>query len=380
MIQAAVGYSNDVDSADAMREAIAQCRAQMQAPPKAAFLFASYEQDHDALLAEFNRAFPGLPLIGGTSTAQITSSGRYAEDSVALILFASDDVEFGIGLGRNLSVDPLRAAREAVQEAKSNLSAPPTLAIAFPESLTTSGERIIEGLKAELGTAFPIFGGTTSDSHTGKGTFQYFRTERLTDSLPVLLLSGNVRFSFAVRSGYKPIGKKRTATKVKGNRVYELDGESLLDLYQKYLGDINLVSPEYPLAVFENGSDQFYLRTSQFFDAKDGCVIFDGDIPEGAVMQFTDGTRSDLLDAAGSAVRSAIQAFPGQPRVALIFSCATRVLTLGTKVKEEYTVLDSVRPGGCCAGGFYVYGEIAPLERGGPTCFHNATFVTLLLG
>ena len=141
-------------------------------------------------------------------------------------------------------------------------------------------------------------------------------------------------------------------------------------------------TPEYRLAVYESGDDQWYMRTSNgYCDPSVGSLGFFADIPPHSEVQIIQSNRDDMIDAVRTSIEMAQSTYPGQvPETALFFSCAGRLQTLGTRVKEECEVIASTLPGHFSYGGFYTYGEITPMKQHGESRFHNETFVTLLLG
>ena len=78
----------------------------------------------------------------------------------------------------------------------------------MPDGLTVSGSAALNALRAELGDAVPIFGGTAGDQWRFKGTRQFHGTEVLQDSVPFLLFGEGVVFSFGVDTGWRPIGRE----------------------------------------------------------------------------------------------------------------------------------------------------------------------------
>ncbi len=381
MFRVAVGHSGDPDSLSAIAEVLSECKLSLNGEkPQAGVLFAAIDFDHALILQHIQNAFPGIELIGGTSNGEVSSCMGFQQDSLTLMLFASDEVEIRAGLGRDVSKNPRLVAQQAVYEAKAN-SLKPQLCLTFPDSLTSSGVTILEGLKQSLGDV-PIIGGMTADDYMFTRTYQFFKNEVLSDSLPVLLFYGNLRFSYGVASGWTPIAKRSCVTKVDGNVVYEIDGKRAIDFYQQYLG-ANRFAANYAihaLAVFED-TERFYMRAPSGYDLQSGSVTFFSDIPLWAVVQITDASRENILLASETSLKYALANFPGtNPAAALLVSCAARQRILGTLTGEEYRLVKNHLPQilPCC--GFYAYGEISPLTDKGQTQFHNKTFVTLLMG
>lgn len=383
MLNVVVGHSNDPDSLSAITEVIEQCHHSLgDKLPQAGIVFAAIDFDYEIILQEIVQAFPGIELIGGTTDAEISSVLKFQQDSIALMLFSADDIEIYAGLGRGLSKDPILATKQAVAQAKEKIKnqASSQLCLTVPESLTVDGVSIVEGLKLALGNNIPIFGGLTADQWKFKKTYQFFQTEILNDAVPILIFSGKFLFSQGVASGWHPLGKKSQVTKVEKNILYEIDGKPALEFYHHYLGGLP-PSGEYPLAVFESETEEFYMRAPSFYDMQNGSITFLGEIPKNAFVQIAQASRDEILGAAKTSITNALKNYPGtKPDAALFFSCAARRQLLGTRTIEEYQLAQEFLSTDIPGCGFYTHGEISPLNSGGETRLHHETFVTLLIG
>ena len=381
MFKAVVGHSNDPDSLSAVEEVLQQCTNSLAGDiPKAGIIFAAIDFEHSLILQQIHQAFPGIELIGGTTDGEISSVLEFQQDSITLMLFCSDEVEIHAGVGRKVSGDPVTVTKQAVEQAKAKSTAAPKLCLTHPESLTTSGVSILNGLKLALGQHVPIFGGLAADQSRYQNTYQFFQTEVLSDSVPILLFSDTILFSHGVTSGWHPIGQISKVTKVDKNIVYEIDGKPALDFYHHYLG---LLPPsiEYPLAVFDQNGDNFYIRAPIAYNQESGSITFFGDIPDQAVIKIAEAGYEDILAASKTSFMNALDNYPGaEPSAILFFSCVARRQILGTRAKEEYQNIKLCLTDYLPACGFYSYGEIAPIEGISQMQFHNETFVTLILG
>ncbi len=392
MLKVAVGHSNDPDSLEAVYEVLAQCQRTLESvKPKAGVLFAAIDFDHQLIVDQINEAFPGIELIGGTTDGEVSSILGFQQDSLTLMLFCAEDIEFCAEVGRTVSQAPIDIAQQTVNTAKKRLLSPLKLCITTPESLTTSAASILDGLKLSL-AEIPILGGTTGDQTHIKQTFQFFKTEVLTDSVPILLLGGNLLFSHGVSSGWSPLGKRSVVTKVEKNVIYEIDGKPALDFYHYYF-ETFAADLAYPLAIFPPGEETFVLRAALSYDAALRSITVSADVVEGSMIQITEAAQEDIISASKTSFEQAWDAYPGKaPTAALFFSCAWRRFILGTQTMKEYEAIAKLHPqtsppespraleSPLPSCGFYTYGEISPLRAQGPTFFHNTTFVTLLLG
>lgn len=66
------------------------------------------------ILQRIQDAFPGIELIGGTTNGEISSILEFQQDSLTLMLFASDEVEICAGIGRGASkIQPLQPKKRS---------------------------------------------------------------------------------------------------------------------------------------------------------------------------------------------------------------------------------------------------------------------------
>ena len=85
-----VSHSEDIDSADAIAEVLADSESQLAGTtPQAGMLIASIEHDFDVLQQAILARWPDLELIGCSGDGELSSAAGVAEDSVALMLFAT---------------------------------------------------------------------------------------------------------------------------------------------------------------------------------------------------------------------------------------------------------------------------------------------------
>jgi hypothetical protein len=399
-MRACVVHSVDIDSSDAVAELVAGAKAALGAwAPRVAMLFAGIDHDFEIVLERINAEWPGVALIGCTTDGEMSSRIPFAEDSLALILLSGDDFHAVSGVARSVSADVAGSIRASANDAVGRLAASgggdgrgkggaPSLCITLPDGLTVSGSAALDALRAELGNAVPVFGGTAGDQWRFKGTRQFHGTEVLQDSVPFLLFGDGVVFSFGVDTGWRPIGREGRVSDVTGHVVRAIDGKPATAFYREFLGNADITHlTEYPLAVSADGGRGYYLRAPGRTDEAAGSIHFLGDVPDGARVHITTTNRDQILDATRSSFQHALDEFPrdsagaggGKPALALCISCAGRKQILGSRTQEEARIVNELL-GDVPAAGFYGYGEIARLAKDGVSHYHNETFTTLLLG
>jgi hypothetical protein len=391
MFRMAVGHSDDIDLDGALAEVFDECDVALAgAAPKAGFLLAAWEADHQHTVDAVHARYPGIALAGSSTAGEMTSVMGYQQDSVALALFASDSVDITVGLGRGIGADPVGAVRQAVAEARQGTRMPSSLCIVMPTIGVVDTGVLLRALRSELGTTVPILGGGATPPNpvadpAGASGLQFAGAEVVDGGLAILLFSGPLDFSFGVETGWRGVGPTAKVTKVADGRVTEIDGRPAVAFFDRYLGSSVGQPPPIanPLAVFdEHDASQFYLRTATDLDQATGSVAFFGPMPEGSTVQFTVAATDEIVDGARASVADALARFPGgrRPDAALLWSCATRRFLLGTRAAREVEAVRKAIGPTTPVAGFYCLGEIAPIVDGDVSQFHNATMVALLLG
>ncbi len=376
-----IAHSEDVDTTSVVEELLEQTASiQGERSSKGALLFTSAELDHKRMLERICEAFPDIALIGCTTDGELSSVLGFREDSTVFAIFSSSVATFSAGCCDQVRDDPGGCARRAVEQAQAGLGGQqPRLCLTTPDSLCGRGSSIIDGLRTVLGKGLPIVGGTAADNWRFVRTSQFCGKRVGSDLVPVLLVAGPIRSSVGVASGWTPIGRTVCVTSVEGNALHELDNKPALDYYTHYLGVTETPPSEHPLSVLDRDLQLAYLRAPVAYDRTRGAVHFASEIPSGAWVQMSETTQDGIIEASRESVQQAQAGFNGRPDVAVVVSSAARKYILGPSAAREMELIERQLPDIPLVG-FYSYGEIYAGPNGQPTCFHNATLVTLLLG
>lgn len=380
-----VAHSEEIDAPDVLEELLEQCRGELGGRvPQAAILYCPIDIEHEELVQGINDAWPGIALVGCTTDGEFSSRLGFREDSTSLTLLGSDTVDMTVGLGRDVSKDIAAACSQAVDLASASTGKPAALCITLPESLTTSGQRIVDALRQKLGAEVPVIGATAADGFRLTGTRQFCGRQIASDAVPVLLFSGPLVYSMAVASGWKPMGEPGLVTRSEVGLVHAIDDRPAIEFYRQRLGDRARPGPENPLAILdETGAIACLRATAEVQVRESGAINYLGDVPEGAMVQITIADRAAILEGCRESIGKAFADYPHgkTPAAALLFSCAARKLLLGTRTGEEMAIVESVIGSQIPVCGFYGYGEIGPLDTTDRVSkFHNETFVSLILG
>ncbi|MFK8182916.1 MAG: FIST signal transduction protein [Phormidesmis sp.] len=396
MFKAVVGHGIDPDSAGAIQEAIEQCKQALDGDvPQAGILIAAIDFDHEAVIHHIRKAYPDILIIGGTSVGEMSSAMGFQEDSLTLMLFCSDDITFQVGAGKAEREGVIAAAKTAIAQAtrpQTSEQQPPEpvkLCYALGDGLLIDGVEMVNGLKMATDEQVPIIGGLTADDWQFKDCYQFISTPETTEILQsaivVLTFAGNLKVSYGVAAGKRPIGPKAVVTKAEGNTVYEIDHQPAQAFYAQICGEGTLQTKGGgwigALAVYEPNSTDFYVRAPNGNGHPDGSVSYFGQIAEQSTVQLVESDNNSLLASAKEAFQTALATYPGKsPTAALIVSCASRLKTLGTRTEAEYALAEECLVRETPIMGFHSFGEISPFAAQTTAHFHNETFTALILG
>ena len=376
-MKAVIGVSDDIDVEVAVQNVIDSCRDQLenQAPQVGILLTSLMGADFSAMQSQVRASFPELDLIGCTTDGEITLTAGFSEDSIALLLLSSDEIRLATGVARDISKNPRSSMMAGFAEASEKLGTDPICAVVLPDGLSTMNISLDESFIAVLGETFPIFGGTAGDHFLLEKTYQFYNGEVLSDAMPILLFGGEIDIAASVFTGPVPFGPSYTIDGVDRNRVSSIDGKTTLAFYEQHLGEFVTEFANFPLAVYPDDSEDFYLRDPVEVNKEDGSILFLGTLPENCTVRLTQVSREDILLSAEKASRKVLSDLGGgRPELVLVFSCTSRKHILGSQADGEFSVLRTDRRR-IPIFGFYCYGEISPFSVGLPTRFHSDTFV-----
>jgi class 3 adenylate cyclase len=383
MFEVGIGQCEDVDTEIATNTALDRALLALGGhTPQVAMVFSGQEFDHKLMLSIIHKKINPIKTIGCTTAGELTSDFGFSDDSVIILLFASDEVEMGIGIGTDKEHSSEIIASTAIKSAKKSLTSKEKLCIVFTDSFSISANGVLEEINRNLGKDCKVFGGVSARPFGSDHSLKLFYNKRVfTNACVILLFSGPIQFAYSISNTWQPIGRRAVVTKCEGKTVHIIDGIKALDYYHYYLGEYSFPAPEFPLAVYENGSKQFYLRVPGGYDKEKGSILFAGEITEGSEIQLTEASREYILnDLEKSSKIEIITENHFSPRVAFAFSCIMRKHILGTRVKREIEILKDTLPKDLPIFGFYTFGEIGPFIGESKSHLHNCTMINLLIG
>lgn len=384
-----VGSSKHSDSFQAGRDAAEQAIAQMGGSACSFVLaFGSARFDQAALLHGIRSITHEAPLIGCSTAGEITAEGP-AKRSAVVVTVQSDRMTATTGLGERLDTAPRQAGEDAARPAARAKPPDPHLFLMFPDGVSGNVAEAIRGVQSVLGLSFPIVGAAAGDDLSFRRTVQYHHGTAHTDSAVGALLSGPIAVGFGARHGWRPLGKPRLVTRAMANVVHELDGQSAVNLYEEYFGQgaealrresLARMTIIYPLGMPIPDEEEYMLRNVLRITPQ-GNLVYAGEVPEGSAVRLMMGSKDHALAAARVAAERAMMGLGAKrPRLALVFSSASRARLFGRAAGAEIRCIQEVVGLKVPVAGFYGYGELAPLSSDrylGHTYYHNETLVVV---
>ncbi|MFM7194191.1 MAG: FIST signal transduction protein [Bacteroidota bacterium] len=247
------------------------------------------------------------------------------------------------------------------------------------DGLQVNGSELVGGLTLLNEKRIPITGGLAGDNA------RFLKTVVGLDHFPstgnvvgIGFYGSSIRVGHGSKGGWDPFGPERVVTRSDRNILYELDDQSALELYKKYLGELSKELPGsallFPLTMKLADSDEPLVRTILSVDEKEQSMTFAGNIPQGARVQLMKANFDRVIDAASTAATESLAtAGTERPDFALLISCVGRKIVLNQRVEDEVEDAVEVLGSDTITAGFYSNGEISPVMTTQGCELHNQT-------
>lgn len=343
-------------------------------PPAFVLVFGGRMQLADpARFAELRALYPSALLVC-CSTAGEIAGAEITEDSLVAtaVAFSSSQVS-----GATARIDSPAESLAVGTKLAGQLNSPGLRhVLVLADGGLTNGTDLARGLAAGLPAEVCVTGGLAGDGTRFQQTLVGLDEPPAPGRVVALGFSGeHFHTGYGCAGGWSPFGPERIITRAEGNRLYELDRRSALDLYKSYLGELAAGLPNtalrFPLSLATADGSPPLVRTILGIDEGTGAMTFAGDMPVGARVRFMHASYEDLLDGATAAARQLPAGVPVD--LALCISCVGRRIVLGQRTEEEIEVIRDLIGPQAAVSGFYSYGELAPGGRFAACQLHNQT-------
>jgi hypothetical protein len=358
-------------------------RAQLNGQAKLVLAFgATHTLRCGSRLEELRCAYPKAQVIGCSTAGEICDT-RVLDDSVV-----ATAVGFNHTAVRSACVRLADAGdSSSVGQRLAQALVGPGLAhvLVLSDGLKINGSQLVNGLVQHLPKGVAVTGGLSGDGARFEQTLVCHDGRPEEGAVVAIGLYGDrIRVGYGSLGGWDPFGPERRITRSKGNVLYELDGQSALDVYKRYLGAHAAGLPAtgllFPLTLRTSPAETPVVRTILSVDEKAQSMTFAGDVPQGAYARLMKANFERLIDGATAAARTCYQAVGSiQPDLAILISCVGRKLILKQRTEEEVEGVRSVLGERPALAGFYSYGEISPFTQSAKCELHNQTMTITTL-
>lgn len=247
------------------------------------------------------------------------------------------------------------------------------------EGVQINGSAFVAGLLEDLPSGVGVTGGLSGDGTTMSETRVLWGDSAAGGRAAAVGFFGNrLRVGCGSLGGWDSFGPERRITRAEGNVLYELDGQSALELYRRYLGDHAEDLPAagllFPLSLRTNNEKTGVVRTILGIDEATQSLTFAGDVPEGSLARLMKANFNRLLDGAAGAAEASTRALDDMaPELAILISCFGRRMVLKQRTEEEVEAVREALGPKPILTGFYSYGEISPFTPEARCELHNQT-------
>lgn len=324
------------------------------------------------LRARFPRAY-----LFGCSTAGEICDTRVTDDSLVAtaVRFSSTHVK-----GARIAMSGTAGSFEAGRRLAQALDTRGLIhAVVLSDGIQVNGSDLVRGLTQHLPPQVTVTGGLSGDGDRFSETLVVGDAPPETGAAAIVGFYGDrLRVGYGSLGGWDPFGPERVVTRSAGNVLYELDGDSALKLYKRYLGEHAEGLPGsgllFPLSLRRNDDGPGVVRTILSVNEADQSMTFAGEIPQGSYARLMKANFDRLIDGASGAVKTSYEAVGSQtPDLALLISCVGRKMVLKQRIEEEIEGVRDVLGSGAVLTGFYSYGEISPFTPDAKCALHNQT-------
>ena len=374
------------DSADAGRELGESIRDQLTgAPPDVVILFVSPRYDAAALVAALTESCAAKLVVGCSSAGEFTSE-THGTGKACAVAIVSPNLQFAVGLGRNLTVDRRAAAREMVRDFRCGKEGAKEYcsALILTDALAGHADELIEELTLTTGGSHQFFGGGAGDDANFRRTQVFIGSEIASDAAVALEIVSEKPIGIGVRHGWTPATEPMRVTESRGAVLVSLNATPILEVFREHAATTGQpFNAADPMPFFLHNilgivtGDGYKLRVPLAVN-EEGAVVCAAEIPQGSAVCLMSTDVASASEAAANATRAAVDQLHGHPPgVALFFDCVATRLRMGREFGNELDALKEVL-GETQFAGCNTYGQVAR-TTGQFNGFHNCTAVVCVL-
>ncbi len=327
-------------------------------------------------------AYPAASIVGCSTAGEICDTRVYDDSLVVTALH----FEYSRVVSAHVRLQTVASSYQAGTCLATTLTRPDLVhVLVLSDGLAVNGSELVAGLVDHLPAQVAVTGGLAGDGAQFGQTLVCVDGEPQAGQIAALGFYGRrLKVGYGSFGGWDPFGPERLITRAQGNVLYELDGQSALGLYKRYLGahahDLPASGLRFPLSLRPRSGEDRVVRTILGVDEQEQSLIFAGDMPEGTYARLMKTNFDRLIEGATLAATNSCRGFgSASPDVAILISCVGRKLVLQQRIEEEVEGVREVLGVRTILTGFYSYGEIAPFTPAAKCALHNQTMTITTL-
>jgi hypothetical protein len=319
---------------------------------------------NEARIQEIRQFFPNGRIVGCSTAGEIIGNQVFDNSLTTTgIFFEKTKLQFA-----ETTLDDMKDSFNAGEKLAGALE-PEGLAHVFvlSDGLNVNGSALAKGLRSRLAANVAVTGGLAGDQDRFIETVVFLDSVSKKNNIAAIGFYGDaLQIGYGSKGGWDSFGPDRLVTRSHENILYELDGQSALELYKKYLGEQAKGLPAtgllFPLSLALDGGDKRLVRTILSVNEEDGSMTFAGDVPEGCYARLMKTNFEHLVKGAAESAEQSQVVGSHTPDLAMLISCVGRKLVLRQRVDEEVEGVQNTLGQNTALTGFYSYGEICPVE------------------
>jgi hypothetical protein len=187
------------------------------------------------IVADIKQKYPVASILGCTTAGEISGTNVLEGSLVAAAIHFNHSRISGTCIKAEKGITSYDAGRQLAQQIdKDGLRH----VFVLSEGLSVNGSELVKGLTGHLPGDVTVTGGLSGDGGRFERTLVLWDDELSPNTVAAIGLCGDrLRVGFGSQGGWDPFGPERLITKSDSNVLRELDGQSALELYRRYLGE-----------------------------------------------------------------------------------------------------------------------------------------------
>lgn len=386
-----VGMSDHEDLPTAITDCLTQAELHLH-QHKPSFLMAfvsSTAYDPYEVVNQIKKHHPRIPLIGCTSSGEITSAGSHEHSLVIAAVVCDKQTIVKTAFSGQVRQQPYQAGQQLADQFLTE-AAPPQLLLVFAPGFGYDVDRLLEGLQNKLGPQTNIFGAMAADDYKFRQTYQFIDKHIDADHIVgIALYNEKLQISSASRHGWIPIGTSYHINKINNNLLEEINKRPAFTVYQDQF-DITTLSQSdhsqntsvlfpYPLANLNSSTPEPLLRPAVAISPS-GELTLNGNLPNNSEVSLSIGNHEEALNATQSAIHSVANHLTiTPPQLIITISNVSRKKLLMHRKHQEINYLTDTFGLSAPIVGFYSYGEFSMPDPNTKSVYQNASFAVICI-